>query len=748
MTEWKRTFCPLCYHNCGLEVQTDGPKITRVRADKDHPRTRGYICRKGAKVAHYQSHEQRLTHPLKREEDRFVKISWNQAISEIAERLKTIVDRHGPRAFAYMGGGGQGCHMETAYGRTLLAGLGSQYHYSPLAQELSGLFWVNGRAYGRQNLHLGPDLDRAQHFIAMGWNGYVSNAGVNRARKRIDEFAKDPNRQFIVIDPLSSETARQADQHFQIRIGTLGLFLKSLIAIILQKGWQDDDYITQHCIDFEKIVPWFKDFDVGSAIEVCRIEYEAAVGLARLYATQPTAIRSDLGLLMDRQSTLNSYLEMLLMAVCGRIGTPGGNVFYGHLIPMGTHSDERKATTWRTVETGFPAFMGYFPPNVVPEEILSKKDDRLRAMIISSANPLRSYADTHAYETAFEKLELMVTIEISMTETARMSHYVLPGRSAFEKWDTTFFNITFPDIFFQMRHPCCEVKGDTLEDGEIHLRLADAMGLIPDIPKSLHWTSAGGRNAYAMALMRYMKQDPQASAHLPFVVGKTLGKKLKSVHLSGIWGLLIRYPQKAADVLSRAGHTVNPFLGDKLFQMLIDRPEGILLGRQDPDNNLKQLRTDDRKIHLYIEKLADWMAELNPKSEVAALNDPVFPFVLIAGRHFSYTANTIMRNPQWNKEKPVCTALLNPSDADALQLIDGMQIRVVTAASQVALPVEISEIACPGTVSIPHGFGLTYHGEPYGVNVNQLTQNTHRDRIAATPLHRYVPCRVENPATV
>jgi hypothetical protein len=115
---------------------------------------------------------------------------------------------------------------------------------------------------------------------------------------------------------------------------------------------------------------------------------------------------------------MNSYLEMILMAVCGRIGTPGGNVFNGHLMPMGPHSDERDPKTWRTEKTGIPAIMGYFPPNVIPEEILSQKDDRLRAMIISGANPLRSYADTLAYEEAFKKLDLLVTIEIAMTETA------------------------------------------------------------------------------------------------------------------------------------------------------------------------------------------------------------------------------------------------------------------------------------------------------------------------------------------
>ncbi|MCK4960837.1 MAG: hypothetical protein KAS19_00060, partial [Anaerolineales bacterium] len=72
MSEWKKTFCALCYHNCGLEIQTEGHRITKVRPDKDHPRTKGYICRKGMKITHYQDHKERLTHPLKREGDQFV----------------------------------------------------------------------------------------------------------------------------------------------------------------------------------------------------------------------------------------------------------------------------------------------------------------------------------------------------------------------------------------------------------------------------------------------------------------------------------------------------------------------------------------------------------------------------------------------------------------------------------------------------------------------------------------------------
>ncbi len=743
MEEWKKTFCALCYHNCGLEVQTEGHEIIKVRADKNHPRTKGYICRKGAKIAHYQNHKERLTHPLKREGDQFVKIPWDQAISEIAKKLKGVLDTHGPRALAYMGGGGQGCHMEAGFGRPLLKALGSQYHYSALAQELTGLFWINGRAYGRQNVHIGPDIERAKNFLVIGWNGSVSNAGVHQARKRIDEFSKAGDKQLIVVDPQLSETAKRANKHLRLRIGTVALFLKSLITIILRENWEDRSYIADHCDGFDRISTWFKDFDVSSALKVCGLEPAEVREVAKIYASEPTAIRSDLGILMDRQSTMNSYLEMILMAICGRIGTPGGNVFKGHLMPMGSHSDERDDKTWRTVETGIPAIMGYFPPNVMPEEILSSREDRLRAVIVSASNPLRSYADTQAYERAFKELDLLVTIEIAMSETARMSHYVLPAKSAFEKWEATFFNFTFPEIYFQLRHPCCESRGETLEEGEIFTRLAEALNLIPEIPESLKKAAQGQRLTYAQALLGAMSGDKKVAQFLPYVGARTLGEKFDSAHLAGVWGLMMMYPQHAPGDLARAGYHVTPFLGDNLFQRLLDHPEGILIGKLDPERNLEKLRTPNKKIQLYIEEMADWMKEIEPEREKTALENTEYPFVLVAGRHFPYTANTIMRDPAWNDNKTVCTALINEDDARNLSLADGEKIWVITEASRVEIPVEISDIATQGTVTIPHGFGMHYDGGIYGVNVNQLTKNTHRDRLAGTPFHRYVPCRIE-----
>jgi anaerobic selenocysteine-containing dehydrogenase len=188
---------------------------------------------------------------------------------------------------------------------------------------------------------------------------------------------------------------------------------------------------------------------------------------------------------------------------------------------------------------------------------------------------------------------------------------------------------------------------------------------------------------------------------------------------------------------------VSPLTGDILFQSLLEHPEGILVGRLDPERNLEELRTADKTIQLYIEEMAEWMLEVEPEQEKAAMRNPDYPFVLMAGRHFPYTANSIMRNPAWNDHKEMCTLLISPEDAEGLGLDEGGHVWVSTEASRVKIRAEVSPIAQKGTVVIPHGFGLSYDGEVYGTNVNQLTKNTHRDRLAATPLHRYVPCRIE-----
>ena len=743
MGDWKKTSCVLCGQNCGLEVLVEENRIVKVRADRENPRSEGYVCRKGMNVAHYQHHAQRLSRPLKRVGDAFQEIPWGQALDEIASRLIRIVDEHGPRSFAYMGGGGQGCHFEAAFGVALMRGLGSQYHYNPIAQELTGLFWVNGRGLGKQYLSTLPDDHETDLLLAIGWNGWMSHQ-MAQARRHLKRISDDPDKLLVVIDPRKSETAQRADIHLPIRVGTDALFTRAMIAIILQEGWENSEYIEQHVSGFDRIRSWFTAFDAKAALEVCELDYEEVRKVARLFATRKSSMHADLGILMNRHSTVTSYLELILMAVCGRIGLRGGNIIPGTIMALGGHSDERNPKTWRTVATDFPAIMGYFPPNVMPEEILSDRPDRLRAVLVSGANPLRSYADTTAYEKAFAALDLLVTFEVAMSETAALSHYVLPVRTGFEKWDGTFFPWTFPEIYFQMRRPVLEPEGEPLEEGEVYTGLAERLGLLPKIPKSLADAAKGERSAFLMALMGFLQEHPEAMKVTPFVLARTLGPALGSTHLAALWGLLQTAPPVFRENAARAGFKPGPNMVEEIFQAVLDHPEGLWIGRCDPEKNLESLKTEDGRVQVHIPELADWVQGIEPESEAEALRrDRDYPLILMAGRHMDMNANTLMRNPAWNEGRRACTLAMHPDDAGSLGLEDGRRVRVTTEAGAVVVELEVTDTAMPGHVVIPHGFGLDYQGEVYGVNVNRLAKNTHRDRLAATPLHRYIPCRVE-----
>ena len=737
-----KTGCVLCAQNCGLEIEVEANRIVKVKGDKTNVKSEGYVCRKGLNIAYHQHNADRLKYPLKKVGNQFERISWDQAIDEIAAKLKSILEQYGPRSFAYMGASTQGCHFEAAFGVRLMRGLGSQYHYGALAQEFAGAFWVIGRTHGRQYLHDGPDIDNTDVLLVLGWNGMQSHQ-IPQAPRKLQRLSKDKDKMLIVVDPRVSETAKLADIHLRIRPGTDALLIKAMICMILKEGWENKDYLANHTSGFDSVRSYFENFDARAAIKTCELDFDQVRIVAKLYATRKSSLRYDLGIFMGRHSGLNSYLIVILMALCGRLCVPGGNVIPGHMMPIGSHTDERNPKVWRAVATNSFPVCGVFPPNVMPEEILSDSSERLRAVIVSGSNPLRSYADTTAYEKAFQRLDLLVTAEIAMTETAALSHYVLPSRTGYESWDGTFFPMTYPGIHFQMRRPIIEPDGEPLELGEIHLRLADKLGLIPPIPESLYQAAEESHAAFARALMEYAMTEPKAMKAMPFILGKTLGKAMGSVHLAALWGMLQVAPKSFSENAARAGYKPGPALGEELFQKILDHPEGIWVGKTDPENNFTEVRTPDGKINLHIPELLDELQAIEAAREQAALTLPAeFPLILMAGKHIDKNANTLMRDPAWNEGKRDCTITMHPEDAAALNLKDGQQVKVTTEAGSEEIELEVTDTARKGHVVIPHGFGLVYNGVKYGANVNRLTKNTHRDQFG-TPMHRYVPCRVE-----
>jgi anaerobic selenocysteine-containing dehydrogenase len=648
-----------------------------------------------------------------------------------------------------MGNGSIGCPAQGPFAFNLLRGLGSQYFYTALAQELTGRYWVDGKMFGDQNLHSHPDLHETDMLLLVGWNPMMSHH-TPQARRVLTKFSKDPGKLLVVVDPRRSETAKIADIHLPIRPGTDALFYQAMISIILNEGWHNQDYIEKHIRGFERMRDGFANFNAKTALEICELDFDRVKEVCRMFATRKSSHHSDLGVLLNRHSTLISYLENVLRAVCGRIGVEGGNIFSVGLRGGGRSKetpDQREARMWRTLASDFPAITGVYPPNAMPEEILSDHPERLRAVIVSTANPLRSYADTSAYEKAFKRLDLLVTLELSLTETAALSHYILPARSGYESWDGGI-GAGFPEVFMQIRHPVLEPQGERFEAGEIFLRLADRMGLVPEITEGLYEAAeSGDRSKFGGALMQYIKAHPQASRSMPYILGKTLGKKLGSVHLASLWGILQGLPGSFQKMAEREGFKPGPTLGEDIFQAFLEHPEGLVVGSVDPKtwDHFQAIVTEDGRINLDVPEMADWLKEVKPVTEAERLkkDEETYPLVMSAGRHWDVNANSQMRDPDWNKGKRAFTLTMHPKDAEKLGLSDGQMVRVTTEAGEEVIELELTEMTRPGYTVMPHGFGLVYQGKTYGANSNRLAKNTHRDHIAGTPLHRYIPCRVE-----
>ncbi|MFN2167987.1 MAG: molybdopterin-dependent oxidoreductase, partial [Anaerolineae bacterium] len=592
-----------------------------------------------------------------------------------------LVGQHGPRCLAYMGGGAPGGSFEASFGVRLLRALGSHYYYSSAGQEFSGHWWVHGRLLGRQYNVTKSDEERSEMLLAWGWNGMMSHQ-MPRARAVLTEIGKDPNRLLVAVDPRKSETAAIADMHLALRPGSDALLLKAMIALMVQNGWEDADYLERRVEGWEQIKPWFTGFDTRAALEVCGLDYGQVLELCRLLGVRRWSVHPDLGLYMGRRSTLSSYLLMLLCAVAGRLCRSGGNLVPGMMMPLGYHADERDPKVWRTVASNLPpAAAGAFPPAAMPEEITSGSPDRLRAVLVSACNPLRSYPDTAAFERAFAQLDLLVVNDIVMSETARLAHYVLPCRTFYESWDGTFFANTYPEVYFQMRRPLVEPPAQCKEASQIYYLLAKELGLVPEIPEDLRAAAKGDRLAFGGKLMGWAADQPGAAMTLPFVLADTLGQEWDSAALAGLWGKLMTSPRAFVANALRAGFAPGPDLGDRLFQAILDNPQGLWIGRADPAEAWRDVRTPSGKLEVYIPELAQEAEALNPADEARELQpNPVYPLVLNAGRHMDYNANTLMRNPAWNQGKRACTVALSPADAEALGLVDGQAVNVTTAA--------------------------------------------------------------------
>lgn len=747
-----------------MEMEVEDGKIINVRPDKDNPINKGYCCRKGRTAKYYQDNADRLDYPLKKVGDHFERISWEQAISEIAERSLAIKKQYGGKSFAMVGGGNAAAQGEGPFAKAFLSGLGSCYWYNPIGVEFMGVYWSHGKIYGDQLHYTEPDDENSEVLIYWGSNSYVAHNYVN-GRRVIREASQNPDKLLIVVDPRLSETARMADMHIQPRNGSDGLLLRGLIALIIERGWQNQAWLNEHAEDYARILPWFFGFDYRKAFEVCGVSYKQAEAFARILTTRRWGMHQDLGIYFNRNNTLTSYLCLILQAVCGVASEKGGAVLIPHVIAKSTTSDENDPKTVRTVETNSFPVLGFYPEVVLSNEIMSDKPERTRAIFCTLSNPLRSYPDTNKLTEAFKKLDLLVVVDVVMTETAEMADYVLPARSGYEGYDFQTFVFTYPDIYFSVKRPVVPSKAERRDGAKIWLDLLMATGGMKKPPKWLYDAAekavkSGDRMSFFFKALAYMISQNMNMDIFPAMLGEVMGEAMGSPVLALAWAGMLISPLAGTGQVEKAGikplgfHPVlekmpkmkDFFVMDAAFQRVYEHPEGAIIGIADTETQLKNyVKYPGHKLHLWCEEIDRAIQELTPEKEEAALKLPKeYPFLLSSGRHSDGGVNNMMRNhPKMNAYRDYYKLSMNPADAAAQNLADGETVRVVTKAGEITIPIEVSKQISEGYCMIPHYFGHTYNGKTYGMAANLLVSRDEHDPITGNAYFRYLPCRIE-----
>ncbi|MBV5298304.1 MAG: molybdopterin-dependent oxidoreductase [Rhodoferax sp.] len=756
--DWKKTACIICSLNCGLDIKTDGKRITKIRGDKSHPISQGYICEKSQRMDFYQNGADRIDSPKRRKPDgNYENIDWDTAIREIAEKFTAIKQRHGGDSILYYGGGSQGNHLGGTYADSTIKALGIAYRSNALAQEKTGEGWVQGKMAGAP-VH--GDFEHCEVAVFLGKNPWQSH-GFARTRATLRDIQNDPNRAMIVIDPRRTETAKMANYHLAVKPGTDAWCLTALSAILVQEKLVASAWLAQHTTGYEAVEAAMKKIHIARYATVCGVEESLLRSAARRIASaNSVAMIEDLGVQMNVHSTLNSYLNRLVWLLTGNYAKTGANNAFVPLlnlsnssrsaskIPGNAKSAAPRKWTHSPV-TNSKVIMGLIPCNVIPDEILTQHPKRFRAMFIESANPVHSLADSQRMRQALRALECSVVIDVAMTETARQADYVLPASSQFEKAEATFFNLEFPRNGFQLRHPHLAPRPGTLAEAEIHARLLEAMGELNGANYTfLRAAARMGYTAFGLAFAWKSMRDKKVARYAPVVLYRTLGPSLPA-HLdpaASLWGICQLYVRAQPAAATGAGFGGPALLGgNRLFDAILQSPSGVIFAVSKYSDSWDAVKLPDHKINLNIKEMLDELVTIDNKLPP---HRPNYPFILSAGERRSETSQTSIRNPEWMKKGSFGVLRIHPQDAATLGCAEGDWIQLCTPRGTAQAPIELTDELQPGHVSLPNGHGLDYTRadgtlDRRGVSLNELTNTTDRDPFAGTPWHKYVPVRLE-----
>jgi anaerobic selenocysteine-containing dehydrogenase len=687
--------CPHdCPDTCAWHVTVENGQAVRLVGDPAHPFTRGGLC---AKVNHFLDRvysPERLLHPLRRVGPKgageFVQVGWDEALDDIAARLRAIVDADGPTAILpYSYAGTQGLVQGSSLDRRFFALLGATRLDRTICGSASGAGLL--ATVGANAGMLPEDLQHARFIILWGTNTIVTNLHLWPFIQK----ARADGATVVVIDPIKTRTAEAADWHVQPLPGTDAALALGMMHVLVAEGLYDRAYVEAHTVGFDQLRERLQEYPPERAARLTGLTTEEITRLARAYAaTQPSAIRLLVGMEHHERGAMAFRTVSCLPALVGAWRHRGGGLlrttsgyFRQALRPLDMPElQDRRVRSVNMAQLG----RALLDPALDPP---------IRALLVYNSNPAATAPNQNLVLQGLRREDLFtVVLEQFMTDTACHADYVLPATTQVEHLDLLY---SWGHTYLTLNQPAIAPRGEAIPNTELFRRLAARLGM--DDPL-LHESDED------------LVRTALATGH-PYLDGMTYERLLDEgwapLHLDDAGASLDQrgQPPKTAAALPATSPASGAF----------GTPSG--------------------KIHLYSAWLArqglDPLPAFVPARESPA-GDPElaarYPLVLLTSKSALHFLNSSYANlPRHRQAEREPRLEMHPDDAAPRGIADGDYVRVHNDRGEVSLRVCLGDRVRPGVVSMPSGWWASL--SPGGSSANALTPDGLSDLGGGADFH-------------
>jgi formate dehydrogenase major subunit len=483
-TAWTKTTCPYCGTGCEMNVGVRDDHVVQVKPVMDAPVNYGHLCVKGRYAYDFVDANDRVTEPMIREDDAWRVVSWEEAISFAAKKLKAIDSEFGRDAIAVLGSAratNEENYLAQKFTRVVLGTNNvdccARVCHTPSAAAMKIMIGTGAMTNSFD------DIEKAKTIILCGANP-TENHPIPGAR--IKQAVIKNGTKLIVIDPRKTELTKYADVHLQLRPGTNILMFNALAYTIIDEGLTDPEFIRTRVTEFDEFREFVADYSPEAVAERCGVDAKLIRKAARIYATNtPSMAMHGLGMTEHLQGTEGVMSIVNLALLTGNIGKHGAGVnpLRGQNNVQGSAHmgcDPGILTGSVTIETGRELFESVWKQPVPTKAGLNQlqmidaaRDGKLKALWTIGYDVFLSNANAHETAKAFANMDLVIIQDFFMNETAKQfGHVFFPATTSFEK-DGTFMN---GERRVQRIRAAVSPRGNAKSDLEIICDLAAAMG--------------------------------------------------------------------------------------------------------------------------------------------------------------------------------------------------------------------------------------------------------------------------------